>query len=384
LKKNNRGFTLVEILMVVGMIAGMSLVVMNISKQSTKSSTQLQFDSETTLITNEINASLTKPEQCLTTFTNATQLAPPNSPTLLTTPTANILSPTGIASTPSSTRRYSISGGPYGNGGVKIASYTLDLTASPDKLLTIQYSKKTILGGGTVPKTIKLYVEQDGTGLIIACRALSGSSVDIWSHGAGTDIFYNGNVGIGTTTPTYSLTVGSSTEGNALGVSASGDMIVTGGSDRNWALFKTDAVGVLQSMMFINTSNQVSFNSGNVGIGTSAPTAALEVAGGIKPGAASTGAACTPEGAFAYDLGTHAPVYCSNLLLWTAMGGGGGWKIGGLYTMGNGGSGCDHVNPITGGYSCPAGYTNSIVHNSYYAWGACPNVQYYLHLCWKI
>lgn len=59
------------------------------------------------------------------------------------------------------------------------------------------------------------------------------------------------------------------------------------------------------------------------------------------------------------------------------------YQFGGQYTLGLGGYGCDHRNPITGGYSCPAGFNDSVVHNSFYAWGACPNVQYYLHSCWK-
>lgn len=99
----------------------------------------------------------------------------------------------------------------------------------------------------------------------------------------------NGNVGIGTVTPNFPLTVGDNLgEGNAFGVAASGDVIVTGGSDRNWALYKTDAVGALQTLMFINTSNQASFNGGNVGIGTASPQTTLQVAGVISPATNNT------------------------------------------------------------------------------------------------
>lgn len=201
-----KGFTLVELMIVVGLLAGVTLVVMNLTGQTNKSSSKYQFDSEIMLITNEINGILSDPNKCLTTFTNATQAAAPSTPVLNPTP-ANILSPSGIAGIPSAIRKFTISGGPYGNARVQIASYILNLNSSPDPLLTINFQNKTILGSGTIPKTIRLYVEKNGSGVITTCRALSSSSVDIWSHGNGTDIFYTGNVGIGTTTPAAKLDV---------------------------------------------------------------------------------------------------------------------------------------------------------------------------------
>ncbi|MDD4976930.1 MAG: type II secretion system protein, partial [Bacteriovorax sp.] len=57
-KKDNRGFSLVELIIVFGLLGGVGLAIMNLTKQSTKSSTKYQFDSEIMLITNEINAIL--------------------------------------------------------------------------------------------------------------------------------------------------------------------------------------------------------------------------------------------------------------------------------------------------------------------------------------
>ena len=119
--KNKSGFSLVEIMMVVGLLGGLSLLLMNMSKQMNKSSSKYQFDSEILLITNEINGILSNPHRCLTTFTNATQGAPPAVPVLSGTP-ANVLNPTGIAGTPSSTRKFTLTDGPYGNGGVIVSS----------------------------------------------------------------------------------------------------------------------------------------------------------------------------------------------------------------------------------------------------------------------
>ena len=50
------GFSLVELMMVGGLLGGLSLVVMNITKQSQKTSVKSQFDADVILTTNEINA----------------------------------------------------------------------------------------------------------------------------------------------------------------------------------------------------------------------------------------------------------------------------------------------------------------------------------------
>jgi prepilin-type N-terminal cleavage/methylation domain-containing protein len=205
--KKNGGFSLVEVMIVTGVLGVLSLAVMNITKQSTKSSTKFQFDSDVILTVNEINGILSDPAKCLTTFTNATQAASPANPVLNATP-ANVFSPTGIAGIPSTTRKYTLTGGPYGNSGLMIASYSLDLGAIPDPLLTINFQNKAILGTGTIPKTIKLYVEKTGPGVITLCRSISTAFAHIWSHGIGSKIYYNGgNVGIGTSAPLDKLHV---------------------------------------------------------------------------------------------------------------------------------------------------------------------------------
>jgi len=282
--KNNRGFSLVEMMVVIGLLGGISLLVMNLTKQSTQSSTKYQFDSEIMLITNEINGILSDPDKCLTTFTNATQAASPAKPVLNATP-ANVLNPTGIAGIPSSDRKYTLSGGPYGNGGVKIASYSLNLAATPDPLLTINFQKKAILGTGTTPKTIKLDVEKTSAGVITRCKSISTASTEIWNYGGGSDIFYVGGfVGIGTTTPDAKLDVagpirsGNQTVGAACAADLKGSMgfdnlknislICDGTVWRVQSLSKMKTVTYTQSMPIGGASGPMSITCPNGGLVT--------------------------------------------------------------------------------------------------------------------
>jgi type II secretory pathway pseudopilin PulG len=199
MKKISRasGFSLVEVVMVAALISGLSLVMLNISKQSNKASVKLQFDTDVTLATNEINGILSDPAKCLATF--------------------------GSTATPSNINgKYYLSTVPpgnigYGNSGLKLTSYSLSGTA-PNGVLTILYENKNILKGSSGPanisKKINLYIEKPSSA-ITKCRALSTSVTDIWTRGtAATDtnnIFYSGGVRAGDETQT--TTCNATTEG---------------------------------------------------------------------------------------------------------------------------------------------------------------------------
>jgi len=198
MKKISRssGFSLAELMIVVALLGGLSLVVMNITKQSNKSSAKLQFDTDVTLTTNEINAILSDPVKCLTTF--GSTAAP-----------SNIVGKYYIRTVPPGDQG-------YGNSGLRLTSYTLTGTA-PDGVLTILYQNKNILkgssGAANISKKINLYIE-GSLGAITKCRALSTSTTDLWTRGTATDannVFYNGGVRAGDESQTN--TCDSATEG---------------------------------------------------------------------------------------------------------------------------------------------------------------------------
>jgi prepilin-type N-terminal cleavage/methylation domain-containing protein len=191
MKVNDRGFTLIEVTIAAALLGGLSLVFMQMTKDTTKSSTKFQLDSDVTLTTNEINSILSDPQKCLTTFATNAKPTSIDGKFLIAT-----------AGAPSQG---------YGNAGLKITSYTLTVDGNNGNL-AIAYENKNILKGtsgpGSIIKNINLYVE--GTaGAITKCRSLSTAASDIWRRQTpGSGIYFNeGNVGIGTTPTADSLTV---------------------------------------------------------------------------------------------------------------------------------------------------------------------------------
>ena len=54
--------------------------------------------------------------------------------------------------------------------------------------------------------------------------------------------------------------------------------------------------------------------------GTVSTTGNIVAGGTVTSGKATTGAACASEGATAYDVTRHAPIYCNQALQWTVLG----------------------------------------------------------------
>jgi prepilin-type N-terminal cleavage/methylation domain-containing protein len=72
MNKNNRGFSLIEIMMVLGLAAGVGMVVMNLTQQMNSSQKRFQLDNDADFIMKEIAGILKDPMTCKQASTAAT------------------------------------------------------------------------------------------------------------------------------------------------------------------------------------------------------------------------------------------------------------------------------------------------------------------------
>jgi hypothetical protein len=209
----SRGFSLLEIMMVAGILSGLSIVVMNLTKQSMRSSAKYEFDSDKTQITNEITGILSVTNKCIA----ASGLLGKNATSDTTITSIGSQFYSLVSSTPAPPANG------YGNAGIQIANYALN-SAPPGIALTtgttyllINFKGKNILGfQGQKTSIIKLNVSVDGSGNIVNCNAVASGIGSQWLN-SGLNIYYpsGGNVGIGTSTPRGQLDVNGAIVGNA-------------------------------------------------------------------------------------------------------------------------------------------------------------------------
>jgi prepilin-type N-terminal cleavage/methylation domain-containing protein len=201
MKWNNRGVTLIEIMVVSALLGGVALIVMNLTKDSFKSSTKYQYDMEVTSTVAEMNRILSSTDSCSKTFNGvtATNGASPtinkiwNTPPggTIAVPTTPVVKYENVATNASAA---------YGNAKLQIESFTLSnislAVASPattpasnkgTAVLTIKFVTKKILNNSPqVQKIIKLDIETwvntaagppaQTANKISKCTSASGSS----------------------------------------------------------------------------------------------------------------------------------------------------------------------------------------------------------------
>lgn len=195
--QSNKGFSLLEVMIVCAMMGGMSLVMNQMMQTMTKTNIKFQSDNEQLLTMNEINSILSSPANCLATLGGKNALSDL---------TVDSVSRKGV-------KKFNINV-KFGNANTMILEYSITSTttniAANSAKLSVKFDKKKILGPGTTTKNINLYVEVNGSNIITACRSIASEMTDnLWKHGASqANINYDtGNVGIGTDVPVEKLDV---------------------------------------------------------------------------------------------------------------------------------------------------------------------------------
>lgn len=271
MRLDSRGFSIMEALMALGLlsIAGYALISMLKTGSMGQKTIQAQDDART-LVNNMANM-LTDPVACAHTFAGLNPVAGANLTQL---------------KDKSGTAQF-IVGKPYGNRGVNLVGLTLGGPGVDDRTGVQKWAPGKIANTGTV--FVKVDWGQTGSGgnSPTGPKALSRffmvyvTSIDASNLIVSCTAQYGGGAVFGSGTPDF------------------------------LAKWKDDGTLVESEVAFESSS-------GNIGIGNTSPLAKLDVNGTIRPGSGGVAAngPCSPEGAFAYDMAAHAPVFCGQAGTW--------------------------------------------------------------------
>ena len=199
-KFQNSGFSLIELLIVVGILSGISLFIINLNKQASSTQKKFQVDIDADFITKEIAGILADPANC-----NATQIIGKNADSTAAGQIDNIYGKYSTASTTG-----------YGSSQINISSYEIknsglaEITdTNTETSLVINFSMPKIVSTKQATlksRRIKLIITKSGS-KIATCMSAWVNQKDYWTK-SGNDIFYHsGNVGIGTVPSTAKLDV---------------------------------------------------------------------------------------------------------------------------------------------------------------------------------
>lgn len=212
-----QGFTLVEIMVAIGLAGVLAVGGMKISQTMNRSSKAVSQRFETTAVYNEIRALLAYKENCTQTFSGKS----PDSASFTLTDIKQVISGAPIAKYPINTT--------IGNNEVQVTSYSYIKPSPPDFgaadetgtfRLTIDIARVVTtenMGADSVTKDITIWARvNSSTRLISECKAMDSIGDDDWkptSAPAYAGIYYTGGqvVGVGIDQPGHLLHVHSAT-----------------------------------------------------------------------------------------------------------------------------------------------------------------------------
>jgi type II secretory pathway pseudopilin PulG len=298
-KLNEKGMTLVETMVAAGLLGGLAVAGMTLFKTQTKAQKTVEQNYETTATLGAIRSILADMTNCNKTLGG---LAPVVAgPTAITAVTKSLNGVDSLVYT----RNSDLAG-----TTLKITSYALsrsypglqaDTASGGETMLVIGFSRGRNVQTDAISKTVKINYTK-AAGVINNCYAVTSGATDtLWQiEGAGPNIFYaSGNVGVGTSTPLTNLHVeGPSATinlaNNALNAGTLGIRFThhqssygslgktailsqaTGAWSRSNLYFALNSVAD-GSVASVADSKLTILNSGNVGIGTTAPSTKLHV-----------------------------------------------------------------------------------------------------------
>lgn len=252
-----------------------------------------------------------------------------------------------------------------GNVGIGIAD--------PDKQLTVATGARifgVLIGEGSPTVDMAYAYESIGVNSGMNLRLQSPSGIGFHTGMTATEpddnsknrlwIAANGNVGVGTVNPTATLDVNgqlNSRQFRALQGIPPNDAAQVGfafGGDGDTGVFSPGS-GVANGIVSLYSNSQEAIRvipGGNVGIGTTNPTARLDINGALKVGAAPDLCDASIAGQQRFKADTKVMQYC-NGTSWVNMGGGGldfepmlsGMSWGALSLASSGGSGVSSGSP---------------------------------------
>lgn len=210
------GITLVELMIAAAIIGFIVLILSQMTNITSISTANFNRSSDVNYLVGEVTQKLSNPYNCIETFghpDDGPQDFTPDSIVRLVNIDRTVTPPN--VTVPADGRAHHIQGHaqaqPYGPSQLFVERYELkELGPGRNTYLEITVAAKGVGGGNIgsaeIVRKVPLQVEwrQPVTTtppIMTACRSLSQATTELWSRGAGTDIYYMGTVGVGTRTP---------------------------------------------------------------------------------------------------------------------------------------------------------------------------------------